>query len=91
MLLNLSPEFKAMSTPKQKGAVKEVERVLSDLLDDTRTLREVDHTRFEMTRAWLEIVFSDVLESPFANAEQIESIQSALYRVSCAIYKAQSN
>ena len=77
----------------QMNAVHEIKRVVSEILGDSTPLEEVDLSWLEMRRSWVLIVSSDILEFPFCGEEEekeINSIRSALYRVSLAVCKAQS-
>ena len=88
-VFNFPLGFDVTATELQKGSAEAAEKILSELLNDTRTLREVDYDRFESTRYYLHTLFSEILESPWPDKKEIENIGSALYRVALAIYKAQ--
>lgn len=89
MLQKTSEGFESYSTLKQKGALKEIKRVVSELLNDTTPLMQVDLNWLEMRRNWVEIVSEEVLEAAFCDQGEIKEMLNALYRVSCAVYRAQ--
>lgn len=90
LLKNSSKALKKMGTKRQRGALRETKRVLSEMLAEETPLKEVDYNWFEMRRAWVQTVSSEILESTFCDHGEIEEMLSALRRVSYAIYKAQS-
>lgn len=92
MLTKTSKAISQYGFEWQKESVQEIKRVISEILQDTTPLAEVDLGWLEMCRSWVNLISSEILEFPFcsqAEEEEVNKIQAALYRVSLEVYRVQ--